>query len=323
MQYLNIKGTGLRVSRFCLGTMMFGGQTDKEQSIRIIDHALDSGVNFFDTADTYTEGRSEAILGEALEGKRDLAVVATKVRNPKGPLPNQSGLGRKHIIQNVEESLKKLRTDYIDILYLHHPDYETPIEETIETMTQLVRSGKIRYYGVSNYSAWQCCSFIHKAKEMGAVAPVITESVYNLLTRGIEDEMVPFLNEYRMGLAVYNPIAAGLLSGKHSRSGPAAESRLATNKGYNGRYWNDGNLDAVEELTAIASEAGMSLLEFSLNWLVQQNVVDSLIVGASKYDHVVQNIAIVSEPKEIPKELMDRCDEVWRGIRGSYFNYHQ
>lgn len=189
-------------------------------------------------------------------------------------------------------------------------------------MTQLVRSGKIRYYGVSNYSAWQCCSFIHKAKEMNCIAPVITESVYNMLTRGIEDELLPFLREYNMGLAVYNPIAAGLLSGKHSRSGPAAESRLATNAGYNGRYWKEGNLDAVEELTGIASEAGMTLLELALNWLVSRKEVDSLIVGASKYDHVVQNIGIVSEPKEIPGELLERCDDVWNSIRGSYFNYH-
>lgn len=322
MEYLNIKGTGLKVSRFCLGTMMFGGQTEKDESVRIIDYALDNGVNFFDTADTYTGGKSEAIVGEALEKKRDLAVIATKVHNPKGPLPNQSGLGRKHIIQNVEESLTKLRTDYIDILYLHHPDSETPIEETIETMTQLVRSGKIRYYGVSNYSAWECCSFIHKAREMNCIAPVITESVYNLITRGLEDEMLPFLRQYNMGLAVYNPIAAGLLSGKHSRSGPAAESRLATNAGYNGRYWNEGNLDAVEQLTGIALEAGMSLLEFSLNWLAAHREVDSIIVGASKYAHVVQNIDIVSNAGPVPEDLMKRCDEVWNGIKGSYFNYH-
>jgi aryl-alcohol dehydrogenase (NADP+) len=322
MQFQNIRGTGLKVSKFCLGTMMFGGQTSKEESIRIIDYALDNEVNFFDTADTYTGGLSEAIVGEALEKKRDYAVIATKVRNPKGPLPNQMGLGRKHIIQNVDESLKKLRTDYIDILYLHHPDNDTPIEETIETMTQLVRSGKIRYYGVSNYSAWQCCSFVHKAREMNCIAPVITESVYNMLTRGIEDEMLPFLREYNMGLAVYNPIAAGLLSGKHSKSGPAADSRLATNAGYNRRYWKEGNLDAVEELTAIASEAGMTLLELALNWLISRQEVDSLIVGASKYDHVVQNISIVSEPKQIPEDILQRCDEVWDGIKGSYFNYH-
>ncbi len=322
MEYNNIKGTGLKVSKFCLGTMMFGGQTDEEESIRIIDYAFDNGVNFFDTADTYAGGKSEEIVGKALESKRDNAVIATKVCNPKGPLPNQNGLGRKHIIQNVEESLRKLRTDYIDLLYLHHPDNDTPIEETIETMTQLVRSGKIRYYGVSNYSAWQCCSFVHKAKEMNAIAPVITESVYNLLTRGVEDELLPFLREYKMGLAVYNPIAAGLLSGKHSRSGPAAESRLATNIGYNKRYWNDNNLDALDQLTAIAAKADMSLLEFSLSWLATKEEVDSVISGASKFDHVVQNLNIIDKAKTISDELQIECNEVWNQIKGSYFNYH-
>lgn len=322
MEYGNIKGTGLKVSKFCLGTMMFGGQTDEEESIRIIDYAFENGVNFFDTADTYTGGRSEEIVGKALEGKRENAVIATKVRNPKGPLPNQYGLGRKHILQNVDESLKNLRTDYIDLLYLHHPDDETPIEDTIETMTQLVRSGKVRYYGVSNYGAWQCCSFIHKAKEMNAIAPVITESVYNLLTRGVEDELLPFLREYNMGLAVYNPIAAGLLSGKHSRSGPAADSRLATNAGYNKRYWTDNNLDAVDQLTEIAKKAGMSLLEFSLTWLATKKEVDSVISGASKYNHVVQNLDIIDKAAPIPEELLAECDEVWKQIRGNYFNYH-
>ena len=303
--------------------MTFGGQTNEEDGIRMVDHALSCGVNFFDTADTYTGGQSELILGKALEGKRDDAVIATKVTNPKGPLPNQSGQGRKHILQGVEESLRALKTDYIDILYLHHPDPHTPVEEVTETMTELVRSGKIRYYGLSNYSAWQCCSFIHKAKENHGIAPVITESVYNLITRGLDDEMVPFLKEYQMGLAVYNPIAAGLLTGKHQKSGPAEDSRLATNRGYNIRYWKDSNLDAVEKLTKIAEEGGMSLLELSLQWLLNQHAVDSIIVGASKFEHVVQNLELGSERKPLPAEILAKCDEVWAGLKGNYYSYHE
>lgn len=323
MDYTWIKGTGLQVSRFCLGTMTFGEQTAEEDAIRMVDFALDQGVNFFDTADTYTGGKSEKILGKALEGKRTHAVIATKLTNPKGPEPNNSGQGRKHIMQGVEESLNALRTDYIDILYLHHPDPHTPIEESTETMTELVRSGKIRYYGLSNYSAWQCCSFIHKAKENGNIAPVITESVYNMITRGLDDEMASFLLEYKMGLAVYNPIAAGLLSGKHSRNAPAAGSRMADNKGYNMRYWKDSNLDAVEKLTKIAEDAGMSLLELALQWLLNRPCVDSIIVGASKYDHVVQNIGLAGTVKILPKEVMDAADEVWNGLKGNYYSYHE
>ena len=322
MEYTCIKGTGLKVSRFCLGTMTFGEQTGEADALRIIDHALDQGVNFFDTADTYTGGESERILGKALEGRRENAVIATKVTNPRGPLPNQSGQGRKHIISGLEESLRSLRTDYVDLYYLHHPDPETPAEEVIETMTDLVRSGKIRYYGMSNYSTWQCCSFIHKAKEMHAVAPVVTESVYNLITRGIEDEMAPFLTEYKMGLTVFNPIAAGLLTGKHTGGKPQENTRFAINYGYAMRYFNDANLDAVDRLSAIAAENGMSLLEFSLQWLLNRPVVDSIIVGASRYEHVVQNIALASEKKPLSPEAMKACDAVWDSLRGHYFSYH-
>ena len=322
MEYTNIKGTGLKVSRVCLGTMTFGGQTGEEDAMRIVGHALDQGVNFFDTADTYTGGRSEEILGKALEGKRDLAVIATKVTNPKGPYPNQAGHGRKHILADIEESLRSLRTDYIDVYYLHHPDPDTPAEEVIETMTELVRSGKIRYYGLSNHSTWQCCSFIHKAREMHAVAPVVTESVYNMITRGIEDEMVPFLKEYRMGLTVYNPIAAGLLTGKHIHEKPEENTRLSLNRGYEMRYFNEKNRNAVEQLSAVAAENGMSLLELSLQWLLNQPVVDSVIVGASKYDHIVQNLLLASAKKTLSPETLEKCDSVWAALRGQYYNYH-
>ena len=322
MEFTHIKGTGLKVSRFCLGTMTFGGQTSESDSIRMVDYALDQGVNFFDTADGYTNGLSEQFLGKALEGKRENAVIATKVTNPTGPLPNQSGQGRKHILQNLERSLRSLRTDYIDLYYLHHPDPVTPVEEVIETMTNLVRSGKIRYYGLSNYSTWQCCSFIHKAKEMHTIAPVVTESVYNLITRGIEDEMVPFLNEYKMGLTVFNPIAAGLLTGKHSRGKPEANSRFDLNYGYAVRYFNDRNFDAVDRLTEIAAENGMGLLEFSLQWLLNRPAVDSIIVGASKFDHIVQNIGFAAQMKKLDTDAMKQCDAVWDTLRGQYFSYH-
>lgn len=322
MEYKNIRGTGLNVSRACLGTMTFGEQTSEEDACRIVDYALDQGVNFFDTADTYTGGRSEEILGKALEGKRENAVIATKVTNPRGPLPNQRGQGRKHIMSGVEISLRALRTDYIDLYYLHHPDPSTPMEEVIETMTNLVRSGKIRYYGLSNYSAWECCSFIHKAKEMHAIPPVVTESVYNLITRGIEDEMVPFLKAYNMGLTVFNPIAAGLLTGKHINGKPEENSRFAINYGYALRYFTDRNLEAVDALTEIAKNADMSLLELSLQWLLNQPCVDSVIIGASKYSHVVQNLGLVQETKPLDKETLDGCNAVWDSLKGHFFSYH-
>ena len=322
MEYTVLKGTGMRVSRFCLGTMTFGGQTDEAEARRIVDHALGEGVNFFDTADGYTDGASEQILGRALEGRRDDAVIATKVTNPVGPGPNDAGQGRKHILRNVERSLRALKTDYIDLYYLHRPDPATPAEEVIETMTGLVRSGKIRYWGVSNYPTWQFCSLVHTAREMHAIGPVATESVYNLITRGIEDEMAPFLTEYRLGLTVFNPIAAGLLTGKHSRGRLAENSRLKDNYGYNLRYVSDANMDAVERLSAAAGDSGMSLLELALQWLLNRSVVDSLIVGASRLEHVQQNIALSAERKPLSPELLAACDAVWDGLRGHYFSYH-
>lgn len=326
MLYTTMKGTGLKVSKLCLGTMTFGGQTNEEDAIKIIDYAIDHGVNFIDTADIYTGGLSEQIVGKALEGsKRQDAVIATKTGGGRSmpPKPNQSGFGRKHIMTSVEESLRALRTDYIDVFYLHMPDRDTPYEEIIETCTNLVRSGKIRYYGISNHGAWQCCSFIHKAKEMNAVAPVVTESVYNLLTRGLDDEMIPFLKAYNMGLTVYNPIAAGLLSGKHKGSTPNEGTRFALERGYAMRYWNNQNLDAVAELTKIAEEAGLSLIELAFTWLENTPAVDSIISGVSKFDHIVQNIDILSEKKVLDKDTLKKCDDLWNQIKGTYYNYHR
>lgn len=319
MKYGNIKGTGLNVSEFCLGTMTFGGQTPKNEAIKIIDYAVDNGVNFYDTADIYTGGESEKILGKAISGKRDDLVIATKVCGPTKKIPNGSGLGRKHIIKNTEESLKRLNTDYIDILYMHFPDKSTPMEECIETMTNLVRSGKIRYYGVSNFSAWQCCSLIHKAKEMNAVAPTITETVYNILTRNVETEMVPFLKEYNMGMAVFNPLAGGLLTGKHTKDKAAEDTRFSLEKGYRMRYWHDENLDAVEELRNISKKYGIPMTKLALKWLSDKEAVDSIICGVSKYEHIVQNIEYMDDSD--CEEALAKCDELWEKLKGNFFNY--
>ncbi len=320
MKYKNIKGTGLSVSELCLGTMTFGSQTDEKEAIRIIEYAVDNGVNFFDTADIYNGGESEKILGKATKAIRDNLVIATKVCGPVKKAPNGSGLGRKHIIQNVDESLKRLNTDYIDILYMHFPDKVTPLEECIETMTNLVRSGKIRYYGTSNFSAWQCCSFIHRAKEMNAVPPVVSESVYNIITRNVETEMIPFLKEYNMGMTVFNPLAGGLLTGKHSREYAVENTRFSLEKGYRMRYWNDLNLDAVERLREISSEYDIPMTKLALKWLAAKESVDSIICGVSKYEHAIQNIEYMDETM-LSSEVMAKCDEVWDMIKGKSFNY--
>jgi aryl-alcohol dehydrogenase (NADP+) len=322
MEYRAIRGTGLKVSRMCLGTMMFGAQTSREESVRIIRAALDKGVNFFDTADIYNRGASEELVGEALEGARRDAVIATKVGGPAWFGPGGMGLGRAHVMAGVEDSLRRLRTDHIDIYYYHIPDHTTPPEEMIETMDILVRQGKIRYWGVSNFAAWEIARFIDKAREMGCVAPVITQSVYNLLTRGADEELLPFIREYKIGLAPFNPLAGGLLTGKHTRDAAAAGSRMADDKGYRLRYWKERNFDAMDELGKIADEAGMSLLELAVRWVVSVPEVSAPIIGVSRLEQLEQNAALV-EKGELDAELMKKCDAAWSMIKGDWFDYHR
>lgn len=313
--------TGLHVSRFCLGTMMFGGQTEKKDAIEIIDYAFDNGVNFFDTADIYTRGQSEEIVGEALKGKREEAVIATKVGGMSGAGANGMGLGRKHVLKSVEDSLKRLGTDYIDVYYMHFPDPVTPVEETIETMNLLIDAGKIRYYGVSNFPAWKICSMVEKARAMGLKAPVVTETVYNAITRGADEEILPLAREYGIGIAAYNPLAGGLLTGKHSKDHIADQSRFSLEKGYKMRYCKDGNFDAVEYLKEVAAEAGISVLELAIRWIVSRREITSPIIGVSKLEQVRQNIELLNKGALDP-EVLGKCDVAWKMISGDYFNYH-
>ncbi len=322
MEYTYLGTTGLKVSRMCLGTMTFGGQADEAASVKITDCAIDGGVNFIDTANIYTGGESERILGVALKGKRDDIVLATKVRGPMDRKPNHSGLNRKHVLSSVEDSLKRLQTDYIDILYMHMPDTTVAREEMLETMSGLVRSGKIRYYGISNFSAWEFCSMTHLAKEMCAVAPVVTQSVYNIVTRGIEDELVPFIKEYKKGLTVFNPLAGGLLTGKHTREKTADNSRFSLEKGYAMRYLTENNYDALDELRKITADYNITMVKMAYKWLCDKDFVTSPICGVSKLEQLTENMGYFDEEKASP-EMIAACDKVWDGIKGNYFNYHR
>ena len=314
--------TDLNVSRMCLGTMMFGGQTAKEDAIKIVHAALDGGINFLDTANIYTKGSCETILGEALEGRRDKVILATKVGGPAWEGPDGRGNGQKHVLASVEKSLERLRTDYIDIFYYHFPDHKTPFEEMIETMNILIKQGKIRYWGVSNFAAWELCSLVEKAKAAGLKAPVITQSVYNMLTRGADEELIPFIKEYNIGLAPYNPLAAGLLTGKHSREKAVENTRFALEKGYRMRYWKDQNFDAVDMLADVAREAGISLLELAVRWLMSEPAITAPIIGVSRMEQLLQNGSLV-EKGPLPEDLREKCNCAWDMIKGDYFNYHR
>lgn len=322
MQYHNLTGTSLKISLLCLGTMMFGGQTDEADSLKIMDYAYEHGINFFDTANVYNQGESEGIVGKGLKGRRDEIILATKVRGQMGENPNDAGLSRRNILSAVDASLKRLDTDYIDIYYMHAPDYETALEESLEAMSTLVRAGKVRYIGVSNFAAWQIADMLSICDKRNYISPIITQNVYNPITRGIETELVPFLQAHNLGMAIYNPIAGGLLTGKHKPGIPAENTRFSNNKMYYNRYWSEENFVAVEKLTAVAAGHGLSILELAMKWCAAQKSVTSIITGVSRPAQLEQNImAVDCEP--LDATTLAQCDEIWRSLAGTRFGYNR
>lgn len=322
MKYNNLPGTSLKVSALSLGTMMFGGQTNEADSLAIMDYAFEQGVNFWDTANVYNQGESERIVGKALKNRRDDIILATKVFGQMGEGLNDKGLSRRNILSSVDASLTRLDTDYIDVYYLHAPDYETEIEETLETMTGLVKAGKIRYIGVSNFAAWQIADMLAVCDKRGYIAPIITQNVYNAITRGIETELVPFLQAHKLGMAVYNPIAGGLLAGKHRPGKPAENTRFAGNEMYYKRYWSDDNFAAVEKLTEIAAAHNMNVLQLAMRWCASRAGVTSIISGVSKLAQIEQNIATL-DGDSLNQEVLAACDAVWSSLAGTRFGYNR
>ncbi|MDR2007032.1 MAG: aldo/keto reductase [Acidaminococcales bacterium] len=327
MEYVKLTGTGLEVSRLCIGAMTFGDQVDEKTGVTAVKYALDAGVNFFDTANVYTNGRSEEILGKAIAGKRDRIILATKVGsrlNPKADgAPNDAGgLSRRYILKQVELSLKRLQTDYIDIYYLHAPDSATPIEETIDTMDTLVRSGKVRYIGASNYAAWQLCQMYYKARYAGLNHPVVTQMVYNIITRGIEQEFLPFLRAHKLGLVVYNPLAAGFLTDKYKDKQQLPNTRFSNSKMYADRYWNEENFSAWDDIHAIAEKAGVSMLELAMRWLYGADGADAVITGFSRLEQLKQNLKTLDKGG-LDKETLAECDTVWKKLAGTRFKYNR
>lgn len=321
-EYVYLTGTGLQVSRVCLGTMTFGGQVDEKTGIEAVAMAVDNGINFIDTANVYSKGESERIVGRALSGRRDRFILASKVGQPMRSGPNGAGLSRHSVIKELEDSLERLRTDYVDLYYMHVPDPHTPAEETLGAMDDLVRSGKVRYIGVSNHSAWQMCRLRHIADERSLNRPVVTQSVYNLLTRGIEDELIPFLDAYQTGLVVFNPLAGGLLTEKYAAKQRIANTRFESFASYAPRYWNEENLSAWDEVKAIASAAGLSMIELAMRWLTSNPRVDSVIIGFSNLDQLRENIAACDSP-HLASDTLEACDRVWHGLLGNRFSYHR
>ena len=320
MQYKKVGRTGLKVSAIGMGTMIFGNQVNEADAIKIMDMAFEKGINLFDTADGYAGGRSEEIVGKALKNKRHAVVLATKVASRQGPGPNDLGLSRKHIIRAVEESLRRLDTDYLDLYYAHKPDYTTPIEETLRAFDNLVQQGKVRYIACSNFRAWQLVKALWVSEQYNLARFDCIQSPYNLITRDIESELLPCCASEGVGVTVYNPLAAGLLTGKHDPSkAPAPNTRFGLEKGYYERYWSPVNFQAVAHLKQIADAHGRSLAQFSLAWILNNPVISSAIIGASSTKQLEENIGAME--LKLTTEETKACDEVWRELRPPRFFY--
>ena len=323
MEYRTLGRTDLRVSRLSFGTMPFGSQADQAAANHLVDRCLDAGISFFDTANTYNRGRAEEILGKALGSRRPRIVLASKVRYPWGDAPDEVGLARGAMLKAIDASLRRLGTDYVDLYYLHQPDDNVPIEETLATMDELVRAGKVRYPAVSNFAAWQVCEIHAISEKRGYRPPYVSQPMYNLLARGIEEEYLAFARRFGVAVVPYNPLAGGFLTGKHTpQSTPEPGSRFHNNPLYLNRYWHEDYFAAVEELGVIARAAGKTLVELSLQWLLTQPQVDSVILGASRLEQLEENLK-ACEGGPLDQATLDGCDAVWKRLRGITPKYNR
>jgi len=316
METRQLTHTDLTISRLCMGTMTYGSQVTEADAQRMTDFCLDSGINFFDTANVYNQGLSEEITGRCLGDRRKDVVLATKARGKMDGDDGYAGLAPAAIRRALEDSLRRLNTDYVDLYYLHMPDDSVPIEDSLGTLEELRREGKIRYGSASNYSAWQMCEMKFLADNNGWQPVTVTQPMYNLLARGIEQEYIPFAKKFGASLVVYNPLAGGLLTGKQNlQTGPIAGTRFDKNERYLNRYWHEDYFGAVQGVKAVAENAGRSMVELALRWLMQQEPVDSIILGASSMGHLEANIT-AAQSDDLSDETMAECDEVWQRLRG-------
>lgn len=327
MQHVNLGRTGLRVSRLCLGTMTFGLQCDERQSHAILDAASGGGIDFIDTANVYplggdqsTKGRTEEILGSWLKGRRHEFIVATKCVGVMGPRPWEQGMSRKHILDAIEGSLRRLGTDYVDLYQLHGYDANTPIDEALVALDMVVRSGKARYVGVSNWLAYRVARALGRSEVRNITRIDSVQPRYNLLFRRFESDLLPLCAEEKIAVIPYNPLAGGLLSGKHVRNEPPPEGTRFTLGSaatrYQRRYWNDPEFATVDALRAVGNEAGMSMATMAIAWVLANPAITAPIVGASRPEQLKDSLA-AAEHGALAGDLKTKLDEIthqWRAV---------
>ena len=324
MEHTTLGTTGLPVSRLCMGTMTFGLQCDEATSASILDVAAEGGIDFLDAADVYPlgggpehVGRTEEILGRWLAGKRDRFVVATKCVGRTGPNPWDQGMSRKHVLDAIDGSLRRLGTDHVDLYQLHADDPTTPLDEALEALDTVVRSGKARYVGVSNWLAHRVARALGRSEVKGLVKIASVQPRYNLLFRSFERDLLPMCEQEGVAVIPYNPIAGGLLTGKHDRAAaPPEGTRFTLGKAasnYQDRYWHDREFDTVDALRPLAADAGTSMTTMAVQWVLANPAVTSAIVGASRPEQLADSLAAVEKPMDA--DLKARLDEVtveWR-----------
>jgi len=281
MKYRSLGRSGLKVSELCLGSMMFGGQTDEPTSKQIIGRAREQGVNFIDTADVYNEGRSEEVVGRAVAADRDNWIIATKVANPMGRGPNNGGLSRKWVLRAAEDSLRRLGIDYIDIYYLHRDDFETPLAETVRALGDLIAQGKIRYFGVSNFRAWRLAEICRVCDDLGVDRPVVSQPAYNAMNRTPEIEHLPACDYYGLGVAPYSPLARGVLTGKYEPGAdPSPDSRAARqDRRLMQTEFRTESMEHARAIKAHAAANGTTATAFAVQWVLNNATVSSVIAG--------------------------------------------
>ena len=294
MEYRTFGRTGVKVSPLCMGCMTFGSKTDSQEACRLVDRCIEAGINFFDTANVYTRGKSESMLGDALRrnGKRDSIILATKFHAGMDDNdPNMRGNSRRHLIQQCEASLRRLQTDWIDIYQVHRPQSEIPVDETLRAMDDLVRQGKVRYIGTSTFAAWQVVESLWVSHSLGLNRMVSEQPPYHLLDRRIERELVPVALTYGIGLIPWSPLAGGFLTGKYSREGASPEnSRLTRENDWTAKHFTDAAFDALEALEKLARQKGCSVSQFALAWCMHQPAMTSPIIGPRSMDQLEDNL---------------------------------
>ncbi len=311
MQLRRLGNSGLKVSAIGLGTNTFGGSADANATTEIINRAIDLGVTFIDTADIYTRGQSEALIGDALEGKRHQVVLATKCGMPASPDPYHTGLSRRWIMHSIEVSLKKLKTDHIDLFQVHRPDEDTPIEETIRALDDAVKQGKVRYVGCSNYAAWQLAEALGVANANGLTRWISAQNRWNLI-EGLDDpHLLPAAAKLGVGIIPYTPLASGMLTGKYRRGEEPAAGTRAGDMPMVRQRLNDAKIEAVDRLKPWAEARGESTAKLAISWLLAYPEVSTVIVGARSADQLAENVK-AGEWKLTPEER----DEVAALARG-------